>query len=114
MTAQEDTRKPELDPAARRMIEATNAEDNEAFLAVFAEDAVVDDFGRRFEGKAEISAWNARENIGTRNRIEVTGVRPDGDGIIVGVQVSGDGYNGGGTFAIHSRDGTIRSMVIRG
>ena len=113
MTEERNTRKTELDPATRRMIEATNAEDREAFLAAFAEDAVVDDFGRRFEGKAEISAWNDQENIGTRNRIEVTGVSPDGNGIIVSVQVSGDGYNGGGTFAIRSGDGAIRSMVIR-
>lgn len=114
MTAERDTKNPELDPAVRRMIEATNAEDSEVFLAAFAEDAIVDDFGRRFVGKAEISDWNDRENIGTRNRIAVTGVSPDGDGVVVSVQVSGDGYNGGGTFAIRSRDGAIRSMVIRG
>lgn len=62
----------------------------------------------------EIASWNTQENIGTHNRIEVTGVRPDGEGIIVSVQVRGDGYNGGGTFAIHSRGGTIHRMVIRG
>ena len=114
MTTQEGTWAADLDPAARRMIEATNAEDNEAFLAAFAEDAVVDDFGRRFEGKAEIADWNARENIGTHNRIEVTGARPDGDGVLLTIRVRGDGYNGDGTFAIRSRDDTIHRMVIRG
>ena len=114
MTTREGTWAADLDPAARRMIEATNAEDNEAFLAAFAEDAVVDDFGRRFEGKAEIAAWNARENIGTHNRIEVTGSRPDGDGVLLTIRVSGDGYSGDGTFAIRSRDDTIYRMVIRG
>ena len=117
MTTREGTWGGDLDPAARRMIEATNAEDNEAFLAAFAEDAVVDDFGRRFEGKAEIAAWNDRENIGTHNRIEVTGARPDGpdgDGVLLTIRVSGDGYNGDGTFAIQSRDDTIHRMVIRG
>ena len=114
MTTHEGSWSADLDPAARRMIEATNAEDRQAFLDTFAEDAVVDDFGRRFVGKSEISAWSDRENIGTHNRIEVTGVRPDGEGIILDIEVRGDGYNGGGTFAIRSRDGEIRSMVIRG
>lgn len=114
MTTREGTWGADFDPAARRMIEATNAEDRQAFLAAFAENAVVDDFGRRFEGKAEIAAWNDRENIGTHNRIEVTGARPDGDGVLLSIRVSGDGYNGDGTFAIHSRDGTIQSMVVRG
>lgn len=71
----------DLDPSVSCMIEATNAEDTQAFLATFAEDAVVDDFGRWFVGRGEISAWSERENIGTHNRIEVTGVSPEGDGV---------------------------------
>lgn len=73
----------ELPPAVRQMIDATNAEDSTAFLSTFAEDAVVDDWGRRFTGRAEIAAWNARENIGTHNRIEVTGVSPAGDNVML-------------------------------
>lgn len=114
MNVERDTRDTETESAARRMIEATNAEDRQAFLDTFAEDAVVDDFGRKFQGKTQIAAWNDRENMGTHNRIAVTGVRPDGEGIILDIEVRGDGYNGGGTFAIRSRDGEIRSMVIRG
>lgn len=53
------------------MIEATNAEDTEAFIAAFAEDAVVDDFRHWFVGRDEIVAWSDNENIGTHNRIEV-------------------------------------------
>lgn len=66
------------------------------------------------QGKAQIEAWNDRENMGTHNRIAVTGVRPNGEGIVLGIEVRGDGYNDSGTFAIRSRDGGIRSMVIRG
>ena len=55
MTTREGTWGADLDLAARHMIEATNVEDNEAFLAAFAEDAVVDDFGRRFEGRISVS-----------------------------------------------------------
>lgn len=104
----------ELDPAARRMIEATNAKDTPGFLATFAEDAIVDDCGRRFSGRAQIAAWNDRENIGPHNRIAVTDVRPTADGVTLTIQVSGDGYHGCGTFTISSDGDTISSLVIRG
>lgn len=53
------------------MSEATNAEDTGAFIAAFAEDAVVDYFGHWCVGRDEIAAWSDNENIGTHNRIEV-------------------------------------------
>ena len=102
----------DFDPALRRMIEATNREDTQAFLDAFADDAVVDDFGRIFNGKAQIKGWSDRENIGTHNRIEVTSV--SSDRLVIGIRVSGDGYNGDGTFTVHSRGGKIWHLRIRG
>lgn len=96
------------------MIDATNAEDTQAFLAAFAEDAVVDDFGRKFIGPAQIKAWSDRENIGTHNQIEVTSISRNGESVVLHVLVSGAGYNGGGTFTITTSHGTIRSLIIRG
>lgn len=103
-----------LPPAVRRMLDATNSEDSEAFLASFSADAVVDDFGRTFSGHDEIARWNAQEHIGTHNRIRVEAARATDDGVVLDIQVSGQGYNGGGTFDIRLRDDTIRSLVIRG
>lgn len=113
MTTQADSMSFDVDPAVQRMIEATNREDTQAFLGAFADAAVVDDFGRVFTGKAQIKGWSDRENIGTHNRIEVTSVSGDGDRVVLKVKVSGDGYNGDGTFAIHSRGGTIWHLHIR-
>ena len=64
----------DLDPPIRQMIDATNRGDSEDFLAAFADDAVLDDWGRTFTGDEEIAGWNARENIGVNSHIEVTGV----------------------------------------
>lgn len=114
MNAQSDTCPEELEPAVRRMIDATNAEGTDTFLDQFADNAVVDDWGRRFAGRTQIAAWNARENIGTHNRITVTGVRSNPDGVELTIQVTGDGYNGGGTFIIETKAGVIERMVIRG
>lgn len=105
---------PDLDTPIQAMIDATNREDTAAFLDAFADNAVIIDWGREFVGKAEIARWNSNENIGTNNRIQVTDVKRSGDQTTIGVQVSGNGYNGGGSFAVQTREGLIHSMVITG
>ena len=104
----------DLDPPIRAMIDATNAGDSPAFLEAFADDATLTDWGRTFTGRDEIARWNDNENIGAQSRIEVTGVERSGGTVTVGVAVSGDGYNGGGSFAFELAGGLITRMVIRG
>jgi hypothetical protein len=104
----------DLEPAIRQLFDATNRGDSDAFLDAFAADGVVDDWGRTFTGHAEIAGWNARENIGVNSHIEATGVERGGDGIRVGVSVSGDGYNGGGAMTFVLEGDRIARMVITG
>jgi len=104
----------DLEPAIRHMIDATNTGDVASFLDAFADDAVLDDWGRTFTGRAEIGGWNERENIGVDSHIEVTGVGRDGDGVRVGVAVSGDGYNGGSAMTFVLAGDRIARMVITG
>jgi hypothetical protein len=104
----------ELPAAVARLIEATNAEDREAFLDSFTDDGVVDDWGRQFVGRERIAEWDAGENIGVHSRIEATSALRSGDTVEFGVRVSGDGYNGGGTFTAELRDGRIARLQIRG
>jgi SnoaL-like domain len=105
---------PGLEPAIRQMFDATNAGDDEAFLDAFAVDAVIEDWGRTFTGRDEIAGWNARENIGVHSHIEVTGVERRGDEIRVGIEVTGDGYNGGGAMTFTLSGDRIGRMVITG
>ena len=105
---------PELDPPIAAMLDATNRGDPDGFLAAFADDAVLVDWGRTFIGKDEIARWDANENIGVQSRIEATSVERDGDTSVVGVQVSGNGYNGGGAFVFETGGGLIRRVEIRG
>lgn len=105
----------DLPPAARRVIDATNAEDRSGLLAAFAEDGVVDDFGRVFAGHEQIGGWSDRENIGTHNRITVQRVTDSDGEIVADITVTGAGYNGGGTFAFtFTPDGLIADLTIRG
>jgi ketosteroid isomerase-like protein len=104
-----------MDAAIQAFFDATNAGDSEAFVAAFAEDAVLIDWGREFHGHAEIARWNANENIGVRSHIDVTGSETTASGsILVGVQVSGNGYNGGGSFEFDTAAGKITRVQIRG
>jgi ketosteroid isomerase-like protein len=105
---------PDLEPAIRQMLDATNRGDDAAFLDAFAEDAVIDDWGRTFTGREEIAGWNARENIGVHSHIEATSVERHGDEVVVGVQVSGEGYNGGGAMTFTLSGDRIARMVISG
>jgi ketosteroid isomerase-like protein len=100
--------------ALEQMVDATNDADTEAFLECFADDAVIDDWGRRFVGREAIASWNSRENIGTKSHIELGNVVPDTAMFTVTVAVSGGGYNGGGTFAVEASDGLITQLRIRG
>ena len=103
-----------LEPPIRAMIGATNRGDSRALLEAFSEDAVLTHFGRTFDGRAEISRWNANENIGTWNRIAVTGVTRSGEEgtVTVGIEVSGEGYNGPGTFFFTLDEDRIGRLVI--
>jgi SnoaL-like domain len=104
----------DLEPPVQAMIDATNAEDDEAFLAAFAVDAELVDWGRPFAGRSEIARWNDQENIGTNNRITVTGVERSGGRVDVAISVTGNGYNGTGTLAFELRGELIQRLVISG
>jgi hypothetical protein len=104
----------ELPTAIRQFFDATNAADPAAFVDAFAADAVLDDWGRTFTGHTEIAGWDARENIGVKSHIEPGAVTREGDAYRVEVQVTGDGYNGGGAMTFTLSGDKIGRMVITG
>ncbi|GAA2223885.1 nuclear transport factor 2 family protein [Herbiconiux moechotypicola] len=103
-----------LPPAIRDFVEATNDGDRDRFLAAFTADAVLDDWGRGYTGYDGIAAWNDSDNMGVDSRIEVTSVEEKNGVVLVGVQVTGHGYNGGGTMAFTLADGLISRLDITG
>jgi hypothetical protein len=66
-----------LAPVLAGHIAAVNAFDEDAIVATFAGDALVNDVHREFWGTEAIRGWVARELVGDRVTIEVTrGPRP--------------------------------------
>jgi ketosteroid isomerase-like protein len=103
-----------LDAPIRDAFEATNRGDSEGFVAAFAEDAVLNDWGRTFTGREEIARWNANENIGVQSHFEALAAMIEGDTTTVKIQVTGNGYNGGGAFVIASNGAHITRWDISG
>lgn len=102
----------ELEPVIRAMIDATNLEDRASLLEAFAGEALLIDFGRSFAGREEIGRWSDQENIGTHNRISITGATRRDAVTSVAVEVSGQGYNGPGTLHFTVEGAQITRLEI--
>lgn len=103
-----------IPPAIQAFVDATNRGDSEAFVAAFTEDAYLNDWGREFHGREGVASWNDTDNIGRDAHFDVHGIvagrKPEQ--YLLTVTVSGDGYNGPGTFTFDLRDGRIARFLI--
>jgi hypothetical protein len=103
----------ELDTPTRRLLDAANANDTDAFLAAFTADGVVDDWGREFRGAEAIRGWSDREFIGKQVTLAVEEVTRDGDETVVTAAVGGNGFNGPSHFTFRTDGDRIARMTIR-
>ena len=102
----------ETPAAVRRMIEATNAGDSDAFVDAFTEDAYLEDWGREFRGREGVASWNETDNIGKNAHFEATGTVERDGRYIVTLVVTGGGFNGTSDIAFEVDGERIRSMII--
>ena len=80
-----DTTTTSLPPVVAGHIAAVNAQDEDAIVATFAGDALVNDARREFWGAEAIRRWVAREMVGDHVTIEITDVLEHrGDTIVRG------------------------------
>jgi hypothetical protein len=103
----------ELPAPVAAALQAANAHDTGAFLACFAPDGVVDDWGREFRGADAIRSWSDREFIGVRVSLDVTAVERDGDAVTITADVGGDGFNGPSHFTFNVEGERLTRMTIR-
>ena len=64
-----------IPPPIADFVKAVNEHNNEAFLAVFAENAVITDEGHKYQGIAAIKDWDDEKNTGaniTMSPVEIT------------------------------------------
>jgi hypothetical protein len=71
-------------------VRAINSHDAAAFLALFADGAVVNDVGREFRGPAAIKAWSDREIFDVQVTLEVLDVADRDGETVVTAKVDGN------------------------
>ncbi|TDO52748.1 SnoaL-like protein [Kribbella sp. VKM Ac-2527] len=102
----------DIPAAVQRTLDAIDRLDNDAFVAAFAQDGYVDDWGRQFRGPDRIRSWSDNELIGKNVTFTDTKVTTPGNPITLLTQVGGDGFNGPSHFTFDVQADQIASMTI--
>jgi hypothetical protein len=107
-----------LAPVLAEFIAAVNAFDEDAIVATFASDALVNDVHREFWGREAIRRWVAREIVGDRVTVAVTEVLDHHGDTIVRGRYDGD-YDKTNlpdplilTHYVTLRDGKIVTLIV--
>jgi len=79
----------QLPPTASSYVRSINDHDPAAFIALFADGAVVNDVGREFRGRAAIKAWSDREIFDAQVTLEVIDVADREGETVVTTKVDG-------------------------
>jgi ketosteroid isomerase-like protein len=99
-------------------VAAVNAQDEDAIVATFADDALVNDAHREFWGTEAIRRWVAKEMVGDKVTLEVTEVIEHYGATIVRGRYDGefDKTNLPGELILTNylsvRDGKIVSLIV--
>jgi hypothetical protein len=96
---------PTLGPVTK-LLHAANSHPTGDFLAIFAHDGVVDDWGREYIGRGAIKEWSDREFIGAKVSLSVIKTTTISDNELqISAEVGGDGYTGPSTATTSSAQG---------
>jgi hypothetical protein len=104
---------PKLEPPIRAAIDAINRGDGKGFVASFAKNGAVNDWGEMHNGPGEIRKWEASEQSGKGLKLRVTGVSRLGGEVLVLVEItSAEGEKSTGTYAFRLAGGKIANMEV--
>jgi hypothetical protein len=103
----------EAEPSlAQQFVTAVNAGDLEAYTAVYAPDAVVDDIGRVFDTPEELQSWG-EALINANSVYTILSEEMQGETLVWRLEYRAGSYFLAGTGEIVAEDGKIKTMVIR-
>ena len=100
-------------------VRTTNGKDPAGFIALFAEDAVVDDAGRIIRGREAIRAWAASDIFAADVTLDALDASGDEDESMITAKVDGTFDRTGlpdpliMTFQIVALDGKITKLMCR-
>lgn len=93
--------------------DASNRGDAAGVVAAFTPTAVLDDWGRHFEGHDGVASWDRTDNTGVQAHIEPVNAKAQGDVLVVTVKVSGNGFNGTGHMHFQLAGDKIAQLDIK-
>lgn len=93
--------------------ESSNRGDSASVVACFTSTAVLDDWGRHFEGHAGVASWDRTDNTGVESHLELVGAEAEDDTIVVTVKVRGNGFNGTGHMHLQLDADKIARLDIK-
>ncbi|KGH98629.1 hypothetical protein [Oenococcus oeni] len=103
----------DLPQVINQFVEYTNSENSKDFINLFAEEAILNDWGRIFKGRNSISEWNKNENIGKKSRFQILDSHETAvNNWMVQIKVNGNGFNGTGPMEFKISDNHILSIRI--
>jgi len=93
--------------------QSSNRGDAAGVVACFTPDAILNDWGRQFEGHAGVASWDRTDNTGVQSHLDAIGAEAMGDAIVVTVKVSGKGFNGTGRMHFRLAGDKIARLDIK-
>lgn len=93
-------------------VEAINAADTDAFVALFAEDGVIDDWGTKYHGRAGARQWAGSDAIGAGAQMTLLSARTEGDVTTTTFDWRSRVFNGESAGIFTVRHGELTSFVI--
>lgn len=101
-----------LPPALQSAVDAINAEDEDAFVAAFSPDGVVNDWGRILRGADGVRSWARSDAVGAQARIAVIEAASTGDTAHIVFDWTSRVFNGRSEAYVTLADGLIAEFRI--
>ncbi|MDQ0996199.1 hypothetical protein QFZ34_001376 [Phyllobacterium ifriqiyense] len=102
----------DLPDAIRDFVLCTNAGDSNGVLECFTLDAVLSDGDQKYQGRAELAAWDQNDNVGVQSQLTIITWAVFFQGFRVTVKVAGKGFTGTGEMNFQLLDGKIALLSI--
>lgn len=103
---------PELPEPIARFVSAINEGDTDAFVACFADDGYVDDWGRRLEGHDGVRSWADSDAIGMDAHMTILGAEATSVGVTTRFAWASRRFNGESTGIFRVEGDRIASFTI--
>lgn len=102
----------ELPPSVAAVVDAINKGDEDAFVAAFASDGYVDDWGKVLTGRDGVRSWSRTDAIGRNATMTVLSATTDGDTTHITFDWRSDRFNGQSEAYVTVVDGLVTAFRI--